>query len=246
MQLVQSSSVESLGEQVVQAVKALVREKPKAVIGWPSGRSTLPVLEAVYRQSDMDLSGVTIVMMDEYAYQVEDNFFDCDPSAHYSCHRWVKEHWETTLSRSARPEVLIPSANDPALYEQIIEERGGMDLFLIAIGASDGHVAFNPPGTPSESRTRVLQIARSTRMDNLGTFPEFSDLEDVPSHGTSVGLGTILSSRQIIALAHGSQKANIVRRTLSAGKFIADLPSTCIYLSNNCQFYVSELGEDIR
>jgi len=246
MQLVHTSSVESLGDHVVHVIEALVRKEPNAVIGWPSGRSTLPVLEAVARRDDIDLAGVTIAMMDEYAHRVDDHFLDCDPAAHYSCHRWVEQHWNTALAPSVRPEVLIPSAAAPSGYEQIIEERGGIDLFLVAIGTSDGHVAFNPPGTPSDSRTRVVQIAQSTRMDNLGTFPEFIEVEDVPSHGTSVGLGTILSSRQIIALAHGPQKADIVKRTLAAGKFSADLPSTCIYLSDNCQFFVSELGEDIR
>lgn len=246
MELIELESDETLGTHVLEVVQKVVERKPNAVMGWPSGRSTIPVLNAIAESGDIDLSGVTILMMDEYALQTDRGYVDCSPGAHYSCYEWIRQHWNRVLPVGSRPTVLVPSAADPEAYEATIRELGGIDLFVVAFGSSDGHVAFNPPGTASDSRTRVIRLADSTREDNLGTFPAFAGLEEVPSFGVTVGLGTILDARRVLALAHGPNKAEIVERTLAAGRFVRELPSTCIYLSGDCQLYVSELEGDDR
>lgn len=244
MEYREAQSVAELGRGVAQLILDLVVKKPQCVIGWPSGRTTVPILEALAVLPELDLSQATVVMMDDYAWPVEGGFINCDPNAHYSCHHWVKANWDR-LVRAKRPNFLVPLADSPDDYERQIAELGGIDLFLAGLGASDGHVAFNPPGTASGSRTRVVKLAETTRQDNLHTFPQFRGVNEVPTHGVTVGLGTILEARMVIGLAHGADKADVVRRTLQAGEFRSELPSTFLYLKNDCRLLAAELGEEI-
>src|SRR5690606_32844684 len=97
-------------------------------------------------------------------------------------------------------------------------------------GASDGHVAFNPPGTPLDSRTRIVELAPSTRRDNLSTFPAFASLDEVPTHGVSVGLGTIARlSRRVVLVMHGSHKRHAATRLAQCSDFTPDWPASVIY-----------------
>ena len=78
----------------------------------------------------------------------------------------------------------LPDPADPDAYDERIAAAGGIDLFLLASGAGDGHVAFNPPGTEAAARTRVVALPDSTRRDNLATFPTFGgELDAVPRTG---------------------------------------------------------------
>lgn len=240
-----AQSAASLGEEIAQTVVELVHEKPDCVFGWPSGRTTLPVLAAIKRMPQLDLSRAVVVMMDDYAWRREGSFVNCDPEAHYSCHRWIQEAWGAAVAPAHQPKFLVPSASEPAAYEKQIVGLGGVDLFLVGLGTTDGHVAFNPPGTPADSETRVVELAESTRIDNLQTFSHFRAMNEVPRYGVTVGLKTILSARRILSLAHGEHKADVVRRTLQAGRFIPELPSTCLYLKDDCHLHVSDLGEEI-
>jgi glucosamine-6-phosphate deaminase len=95
-------------------------------------------------------------------------------------------------------------------FEQKIQRAGGVDLMLLGIGRS-GHVAFNEPGASPRSRTRLARLDPVTRRDAAAAF--FGE-ENVPTHGVTMGLGTILESAKIVLMAFGEHKAHIVRRAL--------------------------------
>src|SRR5207237_3790602 len=102
--------------------------------------------------------------------------------------------------------VWLPDPQDPSAYDERIAAAGGIDLFLLASGASDGHVAFLPPGSPRDGGTSVVELAETTRTDNLATFPRFAALDEVPLHGVSVGLATIAGARAARLVLHGPGK----------------------------------------
>jgi glucosamine-6-phosphate deaminase len=91
-------------------------------------------------------------------------------------------------------------------YEKRIEECGGIDLQILGIG-SDGHIAFNEPGSSLSSRTRLKTLAKQTIDDNARFFER---PEDVPIYAITMGVGTILEARQILLLATGAKKADAV------------------------------------
>lgn len=90
-----------------------------------------------------------------------------------------------------------------AAYDQRISDAGGIDLFLGGVG-TDGHVAFNEPGSSLSSRTRIKTLTTKTIVANSRFF---DTVDDVPKTAITVGVGTILESEEILILVDGSHKA---------------------------------------
>jgi glucosamine-6-phosphate deaminase len=237
-------SPEALGraaaDVIADGLAAAGRDGRPYLLGCPAGRSPLPVYHALaeeVRVRRLDPSHLVLVLMDDYVLS------DRRVPAHlpYSCEGFGRRHIAGPLTRAAlswsradgthvsAPRVWIPDPADPSAYDARIAAHGGIDLFLLASGASDGHVAFNPPGSARDSATRVIELPETTRRDNLVTFPEFGDLAAVPTHGVSVGVGTIAAlSRQVVMVLHGADKALAYRRLSTATDYEPDWPATIL------------------
>jgi glucosamine-6-phosphate deaminase len=95
-------------------------------------------------------------------------------------------------------------------YEKMIKAAGGIDIQILGIGGN-GHIAFNEPGSPADSRTRVVSLTPQTIKDNARFFKEESE---VPHKALSMGIGTISEARKIILLANGKNKADAIVKTV--------------------------------
>jgi glucosamine-6-phosphate deaminase len=198
------------------------------LLGCPGGRSlrtTYPALAA--RRTD--LSRLVVVMMDEYVGAPVD--------AHHSCRGFALREIAAPLGLREE-QVWLPDAGDPAAYDERIADAGGVDLFLLASGASDGHVAFIPPGSARDAGTSVVAIAETTRRDNLATFPEFASLDEVPTHGVSVGLGTIADARAVRLVLHGSGKREATARLLALDAFDPAWPASIVHEHADAEIWV--------
>ena len=220
----------------------LVRAKTEGrpfVLGCPGGRtprSTYNALAAMIKVARQDISHVVIAMMDEYLEENSDGTYsNHSEDKHFSCVRFAKLEIFNVLNAGApdsgkilNSNVRFPDASNPQGYEDFLREVG-VDVFLMASGASDGHVAFNPPGTEKSARTRIVRIADETRQDNLGTFPDFKDITEVPKYGVTVGPETMVdvSAIAIMELV-GSHKNKAFERISSATKYESDWPATII------------------
>jgi glucosamine-6-phosphate deaminase len=199
--------------------REIIDTKP-ALLGCPGGRSLVSTYRAL-AESERDVAGTTIVMMDEYV--------PVPPlSAHYSCRGFALREIAGPLG-IPEERVWLPDPDDPADYEERIEAAGGIDMFLLASGASDCHVAFLPPGSPVDGKTSIVNLAESTRRDNLATFPEFTSLDDVPTQGVSIGLGTITRARRLRLVLHGPDKREAAERILARDGFDPTWPATVVH-----------------
>jgi glucosamine-6-phosphate deaminase len=126
-------------------------------------------------------------------------------------------------------EICFPDPNDPAAYDQRIADAGGIDFFLLASGATDGHVAFNQPGAPRDSGTRVVPLSEATRRDNLKTSPAFGSFENVPTHGVTVGIATIAAAREAVMVVWGESKRLTLQRIRAADRYDPSWPATIIH-----------------
>jgi glucosamine-6-phosphate deaminase len=191
-----------------------------ALLGCPGGRSLLTTYRALPK-----LSGTTAVTMDEYV--------PVPPvSAHYSCRGFAEREIPAR-------EIWFPDPADPEAYDARIDAEGGIDIFLLASGASDGHVAMLGPGAPREGRTAVVELAETTRRDNLATFPEFRSLDDVPTRGVSVGLGTITKARALRLVVHGPDKHAAVERVLALSRFDPAWPVSIVHEHDDAEILVA-------
>ena len=118
---------------------------------------------------------------------------------------------------------VLPTAGER--YEALIEAAGGIDVQLLGIG-SDGHLAFNEPGSSLASRTRIKTLTAQTRKDNARFF---GSAEEVPTHVLTQGLGTILRARHLLLIATGDGKADAVAAAVE-GPVSASCPGSVLQL----------------
>jgi len=211
-----------------------------AVVGCPAGRTprtTYATLGALAAERALDLSRLHVIGMDEYVEPHGAGYRYCAADAPHSCRRFAEQELRAVANaglpderRLAERHVHFPDPQAPERYEEEIADLGGIDLFLLAAGTSDGHVAFNPPGSSLESRTRIVALAESTRRDNLVTFPSLGTLERVPSFGVTVGLGTVARhARAVLLLLLGAEKRTAFERTLATRAFDPAWPASVVH-----------------
>ena len=220
-----------LGEALADEVLARYERSEGAfLLGCPGGRS-LRTTYAALAARGAALDRLAVVTMDEY--------LGAPAAAHYSVRRFAFE--EIARPLGLEPEqVWLPEPAFPDAYDDRIAAAGGIDLFLLASGASDGHVAFVPPGAPRDGRTSVLAIAESTRRDNLVTFPEFGTLDEVPSHGVSVGLATIAAARALRLVLHGADKRSAAARLLALDDFDPSWPASIVHAHPDAEVWLDK------
>jgi glucosamine-6-phosphate deaminase len=231
---------EKLAAEILRGIAAAARRKRAFLLGCPGGRSLQETYRALGRlaaRRRADLSRLVVVMMDDYAVRRGGRWAYPPATAHFSCRRFGRREIFDVLNRGLPARRRAPAENlwlpdpaNPSEYDRRLRAAGGVDLFLLASGATDGHVAFNPPGSRADSPSRLIRIADATRRDNLSTFPRFRSLSEVPRHGASVGLGTISRLSKSVALViTGAHKRAAVRALLSLRGFSAAWPASIVH-----------------
>ncbi|KQY21363.1 glucosamine-6-phosphate deaminase [Cellulomonas sp. Root485] len=213
-----------LGRLAASAVEQLVRDQPDAVLGLATGSSPLAVYDELARrhaEHGLSFARVRAFMLDEYVGLAAD---------HPERYRNVIEKEIASRVDFAPGAVQGPDGLSDDLvgacraYEEAIASVGGVDLQLLGIG-TDGHIAFNEPGSSLASRTRIKTLTRQTREDNARFFG--GDIDQVPQHCLTQGLATIMSARHLVLLATGRGKAEAVHQ-LVEGPVSAMWPATIL------------------
>ena len=150
----------------------------------------------------IDLSNIKIFSLDEYA--------SLSPLNKNSYHHFMHEHLFSKINIK-KENTNFPEEEKPFFYDKIIKKSGGLDLAILGIGVN-GHIAFNEPGSSIKSKTRLVKLAQST----INSNSRFFNNNKVPKKAITIGISTILSSRKIILIATGKNKAEIIAKTLSS------------------------------
>ncbi|WP_306233811.1 glucosamine-6-phosphate deaminase [Agrococcus beijingensis] len=220
------TEAERIGALVADEVQALLERRPDAVLGLATGSSPLrayDVLAARVAAGTVSFAGARGFMLDEYVGLPAD-----DPRSYRS----VIDAELVSRVDFAPGAVLGPdgTASDLdaacAAYEREVAAAGGVDLQILGVGTT-GHIAFNEPSSSLASRTRVKTLTAQTRRDNARFFD--GDVDAVPRHCLTQGLGTILESRHAVVIATGFAKAVAVREMVE-GAISARWPCTALQL----------------
>ena len=231
-----------LCERVADQISALVQVKPSAVLGLATGSTPLGVYKSLVhrcRNGTLNFAAVTCFNLDEY--------YPMPPELPRSYHEFMQEHlfrhihcrrWFVPDGRAGSPAQIAQSCRG---YEARIADAGGIDLQLLGIGRT-GHIGFNEPGSPPDSRTRLVSLASQTREDAAKAF---GSLHAVPQQAVSMGIGTILEAREIVLMASGAVKAEIVRAALNGevtervpASWVRTHPNAACYLDEDAAFYL--------
>lgn len=205
-----------------------IRAKPDIVLGLATGNTPVGLYQELARmhgEERLDFSRVRTFNLDEY--------LGLGPDHEQSYRHFMDVNLFDSINiDKANTHVPDGLAADPeahcAAYEAAIRAAGGIDLQVLGIG-SNGHIAFNEPGSPAGSRTRVVELTQSTITDNS---PFFDRTEDVPTRALSMGIGTIMESREIVLLANKEKKAEAVARSLQ-GPITEDVPASILQQHEN-------------
>ena len=197
---------EQISKAAAQVVADTINSKPNTVLGLATGSTPLGLykeLARMHKEEGLDFSHVSTFNLDEYV--------GLPPGHSQSYHYFMHENLFKDINIEPQ-NIHIPSGttnNYEAFcewYEERIEQCGGIDVQVLGIG-SDGHIAFNEPGSSLGSRTRIKTLSKETIEDNSRFFKKKAE---VPIYAITMGVGTVLEARKLILLANGANKAKAI------------------------------------
>jgi glucosamine-6-phosphate deaminase len=209
MRLIIQPDYEALSRWAAYYVaSAIVRANPSEekpfVLGLPTGSSPLNMYQNLidlYQKGIVSFKNVITFNMDEYVGIPENH-----PQSYHSF-MW-NNFFQHIDIQPQNAHILNGNAPDPDAeckeYEEKIRAVGGIDLFIGGIGP-DGHIAFNEPGSSLNSLTRIKTLTTDTIIANSRFFD--NDVNKVPKQALTVGVGTVMYSREVLILANGHNKA---------------------------------------
>ena len=196
-------------EYVVNKINAFnPTDDRKFVLGLPTGSSPIGMYQAIikaHKEGRISFKNVLTFNMDEYVNLPEDH-----PESY---HTFMKKNLFDHID-CPKENIHILNGNaenlqaECARYEQMIKDAGGIDLFIGGIGP-DGHIAFNEPGSSLSSRTRIKTLTTDTRIANARFFG--GKPENVPSLALTVGVGTVMSAKEVLILCNGHNKSRALQ-----------------------------------
>ena len=200
----------AVADEVCDAVAA----KPAAVLGLAAGRTPVPLYEelrARYAAGTADFSRVSTFNLDEFA--------GIASGAPGSFRRFMDERFFSGVNvPSSSINFLDGTAPDAAAeclrYETAIVDAGGIDLQILGIGGN-GHIGFNEPAEALTATTHHTTLLPATRQANAALFG--GDAARVPASALPMGIGTILSAREVILIAAGERKARCIAQLVEGG-----------------------------
>jgi len=211
---------EGLSRRAAEIVIELLREKPDAVLGLPTGGTPVGFYNALV-SSGVSLARARTFNLDEYIGLPRTH-----PESYYSFMKRML--YDRTDLRPQNCHIPDGNAPDPEAecrrYEEAIRAAGGLDILVLGIG-HNGHIGFNEPGSPWDGRTRVVDLEERTREANARFF---SSIDEVPRQAITMGIGTILEARRLLLLASGSGKAPIIQR-LVEGEPSPEVPASALH-----------------
>ena len=230
---------------VAQMIANTVRERNsfgrKAVLGLTTASAAVDIYRELIRmhhQEGLDLSGAVAFGLGEY--------YGLSHERLQSCNRWIMNNFFDQVNIPRRSIHLLDgtvSLDDVdahcRAFEDAIRRAGGIDLLLLDIGRN-GRIAFNEPFGARSSRTRLATLDPVTRK---AAASDFFHEDHVPLQALTVGMGTILETREIIVLAFGEEHAEIVREAVE-GPVTDRLPASFLSEHGNTSVLLDEPAAD--
>ncbi len=220
---------EALNRAAAKYFIEVINDKKKPVLGLATGSSPIGMYEKLieaYQKELIDFSNVVTYNLDEYC--------GLDKRHEQSYYRFMHENLFSHVNIKEE-NINIPSGegNDEDLQKACDEynlklRENEIDIQILGIG-SNGHIAFNEPGTPFGTKTHCVELDQKTREDNARFF---NNIEEVPKHAITMGLANIMKSKKIILIATGANKADAVRRMIQ-GDVTEQMPASILQFHPN-------------
>jgi len=224
MQIKTFPSTTQVAEYVARQIADQIIKKPDSVLYLATGQTMIPVyteLVQVYQTSDLSFKKITVCNLDEY--------IGLDPEDPNSFHTFMHKHLFDSIDIDhdhifyTDGSVSNPYAEAEA-YLEVLQKFGPADLCLLGLG-QNGHIGFNEPSSSFELKTRVVDLTESTRKANSDAFD--GKIDKVPKQAITMGISEIMQSKQILLVATGEQKLEILRK-IKKSSTTEEIPATVL------------------
>ncbi|MEJ9211194.1 glucosamine-6-phosphate deaminase [Bacillus smithii] len=235
MRVVKVANYEEMSQKAAECIIRQVKEKPDSVLGLATGGTvigTYQLLAKDHQKNGTSYRQIITVNLDEYIGISPEH----EQSYHFYMKKRLFDHIQIPPENTYLPDGQAEDLEEECKrYDELIESLGGIDLQLLGIGVN-GHIGFNEPGTPFDSKTHIVELSESTRKANARFF---NTLEEVPKKAITMGIETIIKSKKILLLASGLKKAPIIRKLFQEG-ITEELPASVLKKHENVVLIADE------
>ena len=223
MRIIVCDNYELLSKKAAQIIGSQIILEPKSVFGFATGSTPEGMyknLIKMYKEGLIDFSKITTFNLDEY-YQLP---IDNEQSYHYFMDKHLFNHININRENIHIPNGMSDNIEaECALYEEMIDNKGGIDIQVLGIG-NNAHIGFNEPTINFNKGTHVVTLEESTRKANSRFF---NSIDEVPTKAITMGIGSIFKSKKVLLLASGKNKAEAIYNTVH-GKVTPQVPSSIL------------------
>ncbi|ANU26374.1 glucosamine-6-phosphate deaminase [Planococcus versutus] len=224
MKVVRVETYEEMSSKAAQIVEQQIQKNNRSVLGLATGSTPVGLYENLIqgvKERGMSYRDIHTVNLDEYL-----GLSGTDPQSYrYFMNEKLFQHIDIDLANTHIPNGKATSVEEECQrYEAMVNEIGPVDLQILGMGMN-GHIGFNEPGTPENSVTHSIELEPSTRSSNARFF---DSLDEVPTHAITMGIASILKSKQILVLASGESKAQAVK-VLLEGNVSEEFPASFLW-----------------
>ncbi len=236
MKVIVTKNYDEMSKRAAEIFIERIRKNPEITLGLATGSTPIGMYRELIREhkeGKLDFSRVKTFNLDEYVGLSEED----ETSYRYFMNDNLFNHININ-----RDNINIPDGKAKDLeafcreYDSKIENSGGIDIQLLGIG-EDGHIAFNEPGSYLSVGTNITELEESTIEVNSRFF---DSIEDVPRTAITLGMGGIMKAKEIVLLANGEKKAEVIKRLLTENIVTTDLPVSFLLVHPNVTVILDE------
>lgn len=235
MTIYQGKDYKEICEKAAEMIAAEIRVNPMTVLGLSTGSTPIGVYDRLtewYEKGQLDFSKVTTINLDEYKGLGAEH----EQGYRFFMNQYLFDRVNIDKSRTFVPDgTELNSEKACHEYDEIIAEKGRIDLQLLGLGAN-GHIGFNEPGDVFLPDTHCVKLTESTVQANSRFF---CSKEEVPKEAYSMGIKGIMQARHIILLASGKQKAQALYEAVY-GDITPGVPASILKLHPHTVIFADE------
>ena len=228
MKIIKVKNYDEMSEEALKLMLDVVKNNPRAVLGLATGSTPLGLYAKMiedHKNNGTSYAECRAVNLDEYVgldatsdqsyvYFMRENLF-----------KHIDIKYENTHIENGKA---IDKEAECARYNALLDELP-QDIQILGIG-SNGHIAFNEPGTSFDSVTHIVDLAESTIKDNSRLF---NSIDEVPRQAFTMGLSNIMNAKKIVVLANGEGKAYAIGELVN-GEIREEIPASILRNHPDC------------
>ncbi len=234
MKIIVVSNYQQISKKGAQIIADVVKQNPHAVLGLATGTSPIGIYQnliEMHNNGELSFANVRTVNLDEYV-----GLDGAHPQSYrYFMNNTLFDHVDINKANTFVPNGTATNLQEECARYTALVEGMQQDLQLLGIG-SNGHIAFNEPGTPFDSTTQVVNLTENTIKDNSRLF---DSIDQVPTKAISMGIKNIVNAKKILIVANGKNKAQAVH-DMVRGEVSTNCPASVLQNHSDVTLLVDE------